>query len=545
MAVDRFWPELMSRIGNGSVVPVIGPDAVLIGGEGELPRRLVDLVGERLVLDHFQDLIDGGSSDRPGTAAAAAVDVNDLLCRAVSEVGQQINQGDPDEFGKEYVHGAVRKLEDRRAGAAGSRPPSAVLRRLAEIGKFDLFVTTTFDTQLERALRLANPKLVTFAAQSGSGRAVQLDRVEAARKAGQADATFLLYLFGRAGPEREDAFAYSDAQFLHHMHQLILTGGQAGSPVGVLAERDLLFIGVSFPDWLARFLIQAARGDTPLWSRRSSNERTRLVREFVVNSGPVDPGLNTFLRLFTAGRTHTLQQPMTCDQFVAELSRRYRDERRGPVRALREEPPPPELPASAAAAAAAAADGAAAEVPRVFVSYCHEGGSADGGRAHVGRVRQLIEDLRTDGPPIDLVWDVEEEARSHGPPRGNWYNWSRRQIDESDLILIVGSATYFEMWRRQESTQEAGKGAAAEAAELSWEIDRNKSWLDRIKLAIVDPDDRRRAPAVLAGEAELVYGPHRAANLHRLNEWLHDRAAKLRERTAGERAAGELPGASA
>lgn len=83
--------------------------------------------------------------------------------------------------------------------------------------------------------------------------------------------------------------------------------------------------------------------------------------------------------------------------------------------------------------------------PTVFISYSHDS------EGHKNRVYNLSERLRADG--IDCHLDQYEVA----PPEG-WARWTRNQIRQADLVLVVCTETYE---RRYEGTEAAGKGAGA------------------------------------------------------------------------------------
>ena len=67
--------------------------------------------------------------------------------------------------------------------------------------------------------------------------------------------------------------------------------------------------------------------------------------------------------------------------------------------------------------------------PEVFISYSHDS------EQHVNRVLKLANRLRTDG--IDATIDQEEN-----PPPLNWRSWLQEQIEQSDFVLVICSATY-------------------------------------------------------------------------------------------------------
>ena len=463
---DEFWQGLLDKIERRTVVPVIGPDLIEVDGQpdGRPPRRFVDLLADRL-----NEKLTGlrPTAVRPcptcGQAHAGAdndddhrpVDVDELLRRAGH--ARKYFRGNPDTFGKDHVLGVVRQLEQEIIDAGRVPRP---LRQLAEIPNFDLYVTTTFDGLFERALAdQVGPAAVAAFARGSADDSVEAVR---ARRSARPDATLLVYLFGRARPL--ETFAYAEAQFLHQVHALIADAEKSirYTPQR-LAVSDLLFVGVSFPDWLARFLIKAARGRTRLWNRDNDAD-TVAPDEFIVNSTVPPHGLESFLKLFMQEKTRTLREPMSCAAFVDRLHAEWF--RRHPARR-----PPPITPAEAPAAGATPAG-----PRRVFVSYSHEGN----GSGHMARVADLVAELRHRDVAgrLEIILDVEQKFPL-GPDE-TWGVWSCNWARKADRILCVGSASYYSAWHRERPPSGGGLGAAAEASYIRTEIYHDRQQLRRV-----------------------------------------------------------------
>lgn len=87
-------------------------------------------------------------------------------------------------------------------------------------------------------------------------------------------------------------------------------------------------------------------------------------------------------------------------------------------------------------------------MPRVFVSYSHDS------LEHASAVHALCEHLRSHA--VDVVFDGYT-----APPAEGWYEWSEKQIDDADTVLVICTPTYR---RRFEGKEEPVKGLGA-----SWE----------------------------------------------------------------------------
>src|SRR5450432_1326725 len=122
---DDAWDDLLSFIEERRVIPIVGPELLLVSTERG-PRLLLDWVAEKLARRLNVDI---GELPQPYT-------LNDVVCWFLSSRGR-----------REEAYTRLRSiLRD-----ANFAPPLA-LRRLAQITDFNLFVTTTFDPLLEQAI---------------------------------------------------------------------------------------------------------------------------------------------------------------------------------------------------------------------------------------------------------------------------------------------------------------------------------------------------------------------------------------------------------
>lgn len=500
---ENFWRELLRAIEGGTVVPIVGRDLMVVTTK-DGPRNFHDLVAERVAAAAELPLLAelsrcpacGGDVGKP-VDFDSVPDVNHVLCRAAE---RSHLQGNPEDFAQEFVTPVVRELADE------FEAPEA-LRKLVSIPPFRLFITTMYDRLLEKAIEAEDLDVTVFARNPTFPAAEELDAV---RKSRDPLRVFLFYLFGRAADQ--ETYAFSDAQYLHVMHDLIKSGSAPGTnPVDLLAARHLLLIGVTFPDWLARFLIKAGRPSEQLW-RRNTRE-LRNSREFIVNSAPLSPSLSTFLSLFMDNKSLWLSRTMSSTSFVDELHRRWfalHPQRR----------PKPARPA-------ATVRPTSAKTYRVFVSYSHEG--EDPG--HNARVRAFVERLAATGDIVPIA-DFQVPAP---PPANGWNNWSRAAMDSCSKTLMIGSKTYYAI-DRGEIPPTGGRGTAAEIKKIRYAIDRNHQRNSFALLILLDAGDE-------AGMTDLgdwrrrPYGPGGDKEFNEIVRWIKtptDSDTREHEETEGE-----------
>ena len=124
---DDAWDDLLNYIEERRVIPIIGPDLLRVQTDTGL-RPLYEWLAEKLAA-RLQ--VDTEGLPRPLT-------LNDVVCCYLGQRGRR-------EEAYTRLRSILREVE--------FEPPMA-LRQLAQITDFDLFVTTTFDPLLERAVNL-------------------------------------------------------------------------------------------------------------------------------------------------------------------------------------------------------------------------------------------------------------------------------------------------------------------------------------------------------------------------------------------------------
>ena len=294
----RFWDQLLKVIEDGWVVPILGPD-LLVANVGGRSVHLYSFLAERLA-DHLE--IPG--DDLPETGA-----LHEVACRFLSRNGLIEDLC----FGLQEIFPSTESF-----------PLPPPLLQLAEIRPFKLFVTTTLDPLLQRALdqvRFGGQPRTRVLAYSLS--AVQdLDQAVA-----DMDRPAVFHLFGRLSAIPE--YAVTEEDILEFVHALQSESRRPNRLVDELDRRQLLLLGGGFPDWLARFFLRT--------SRRERLGRVRGRTDVVADARMRDdPSLVAFLKHFSP-RTRISAQGGV--EFVDELHRRW-TERHSRQQAAPTEPVP-------------------------------------------------------------------------------------------------------------------------------------------------------------------------------------------------------------
>jgi hypothetical protein len=314
---DDAWEDLLSFIEERRVIPIIGPELLLVTTERG-PRLLHDWVAERLAAKLNVDV---RQLPQPYT-------LNDVVCWFLAGRGR-----------REEAYVRLRTV----VRDANFEPPAA-LRQLAAITDFDLFVSTTFDSFLESAINLerfggaSSTEVLAYAPNRVTDLPAERDRLQR---------PVVYHLFGKLSAS--PTYVISDEDLLEFICALQNEHLAPERLFHELEHNHLLFIGSNFSNWLARLFLRMAK------RQRLSDPRD--VGEVLADDHTLqDDRLVSFLQQVSV-RTRIYQG---AERFVDELYRRWQARRKPsstvvPPGATRFLPPAREMPDNA-----------------VFISYARE-----------------------------------------------------------------------------------------------------------------------------------------------------------------------------
>jgi hypothetical protein len=276
------WDELLELVVERKVIPIVGKELLVVSIDGH----------ETLLEQHLAGRL----------AEALGVERERLSPRfGINEVAVA------------YVEGGGRpgKIYPRLKTIVEERPLPAPepLRQLAAITDFKLFVSTTFDSLLATALDLeryaGEPRTRRLAFSTHSS--IQDLPCEAASLA----EAHVFQVFGRLSAYGD--YAVTDEDTLEFLHALQSEARQPKILFDELKNNPLLFLGCSYPDWLARFFV-----------RTLANQRLLPAEgaKFVVDS-QVHGDLN--LALFLRQCKTEIDPSGEAAAFVSELLRRWQE----------------------------------------------------------------------------------------------------------------------------------------------------------------------------------------------------------------------------
>src|SRR2546426_3857806 len=366
---ERLWEQLLPVIDEGHVIPIVGQDLLTARVNGrDVP--LYSHLAERLA--HSLGLPDNGSSSGESLSAVAGrfragggklKEIYPCLNRVMAELGELAL-------------------------------PEALVK-LADIRPFMLFVTTTFDPLLERAI-----DQVRFGGRSTSQIIVYTPQEPQDLPCEMRDlqCPTVFHLFGRLS-STPYFYAVTEEDILEFMHSLQWKERRPSRLFDELRKWYLLLIGCSFPDWLARFFLRiaadgrlsaAAGGKTDVIADRRAYADTELV---------------FFLTHFSEQTTVFPGSPIA---FVDELHRRWRQSHPAIAPAVPPEPEPSAVTAGM-------------ERGAVFISYASEDRSA------VERIERALS-----GAGIPVWFDRRKLEIGD-----RWRSDIKKAIERASLFLAV------------------------------------------------------------------------------------------------------------
>ena len=230
---ERFWERVLQRLEEETVVPVLGPDLLTVVDEGA-ETLLYPLLAKRLA-GH----LGVGSLDLPRGS-----ELQDVCGRYLTK--------------SKDVQEIYRSLRvDFRA--LDPIPIPTPLLELARIPRFKLFVTTTFDVLMERAVdheRFDGQRQTLAFAYAPS------DRQDLPPEFDRLGRPAVFHLLGRLSGTPH-SFAVTREDMLEFMDSL--QSRAPGFLFDKLRESDLLILGSQLSDWLSRLLAQGGPGmDAPV-----------------------------------------------------------------------------------------------------------------------------------------------------------------------------------------------------------------------------------------------------------------------------------------
>jgi hypothetical protein len=233
---ERHWERLLADIQGKQVIPVIGPELLIVEVDGK-PISLFCHLAKQLV-----ERLDLATNNLPPDFGFAHV-VSEFLAQQPTH---------PAHYEKDEIYYKLREIMDEKAW-----PTPEPLKQLAAITHFDLFASTTFDVLMEQALnevRFAGTSRCRSFAYCKKEKVTDLPNDFAVD-----ETPTVFHFFGKLNPMND--FAVTDEDILQYASRLQSRDYRPHNLFDQFRDKRLLTLGCSFPGWLTRFFLVAAKGD--------------------------------------------------------------------------------------------------------------------------------------------------------------------------------------------------------------------------------------------------------------------------------------------
>jgi hypothetical protein len=283
---EDAWDDLLNYIEERRVIPIVGPDLLRVQTDRGLMPLYEWLAGK--LATRLQ--VDSSLLPQPLT-------LNDVVCSYLGQRGRR-------EEAYTRLRSILRENEFE---------PPAVLRQLAQITDFDLFVTTTFDPLLEKAINAerygGQPTAEVIAYAPNRVADLPAERSQLTR-------AVIYHMLGRLSAS--PTYVISDEDMLEFICALQSEHLTPEKLFHELEHNHLLLIGSDFSNWLARLFLRMAK------RKRLSDPRD--VGEVLADDHTLqDARLVAFLQQVSV-RTRVYGG---AEAFVAELHERWMKRNRG------------------------------------------------------------------------------------------------------------------------------------------------------------------------------------------------------------------------
>lgn len=297
---DRNWRNLLMDIEARQVIPIVGPELLVLGGEPGQPT-LYQYVAKELVsrLPLKEEML---------PARYDLLDVTNLFFK------NPINRSDD-------LNYETREILTERSWSIPEP-----LRQLAAITHFDLFISTTFDSLLELAINESRfsgiAETRTLALAYSENRQVEdIPSTPANRR------PTVYQLFGKLDPTGD--YGITEEKILEFTHRLQSRDLRPQNLFDELQAKSLLILGCGLPGWLARFFLRSAKGDQFF---------SQGARGVIADKST---GQDVGFLMFLERRRTVIYNQGDAVEFVDELYRRWKDKFGGCVLSGDSSPPSP------------------------------------------------------------------------------------------------------------------------------------------------------------------------------------------------------------
>jgi TIR domain/SIR2-like domain len=275
---DADWDDLLEAIHNRLVIPIVGPELVLVLD----PEKKTYVPLYSVLARQLANALDVSLSD------ASPISLNRVACEYLVSCKERIP-----------IYVAICKLLDNLNELKVS--PASALCALASVTDFNLFISSTIDSLLLKALESRGPHVITYDSKTP---------IDVPEEFG----VIVYHIVGSR--DTHPYFAIWEEDYLEFVFSLVRHDQQLKNLFLLLKTRHLLFLGTPFTDWIMRFFLFVVNGGR-FTDRRHGKTRAYLADRAEILGEPL-----IFFFDKVVGTTQIIQGDPAA--FVHELSSRWK-----------------------------------------------------------------------------------------------------------------------------------------------------------------------------------------------------------------------------
>lgn len=273
---EPMWNALISKIIDGDVIPVIGPEILTNGGNTH--KQLLDFISKNFNV-----------KSKPQSFSELVYDDAYLKANIIG--------------GRDSIYTWINRLF---APDAPKQKASNILHKLIESKLFPFVITTSFTPIVEQVMRdVWGKDLKVLKFKNNTEENDNIVNESALYK------PTVYYMFGRVGDPRAHSYVVTDQDMLDFCSSWLKEGSRPEILVDSLKGKFLLMLGIDYSDWLFRFVWYSIREKREMKENNNDMIATNKLEE-------------SFIHFMMRNKTYMRENPdEVVDQIVNRINLLY------------------------------------------------------------------------------------------------------------------------------------------------------------------------------------------------------------------------------
>lgn len=245
---EPMWNALISKIIDGNVIPVIGPEILTNGST--IHKQLLDFISDGFNVQ-----------SKPQSFSELVYDDTYLKANIIG--------------GRDSIYTWINKLF---APNAPKQKASDILHKLIECKLFPFVITTSFTPIVEQVMRDVWGKDLNVLKFNNNPK----ENDDIVNESSLYKPT-IYYMFGRVGDTRAHSYVVTDQDMLEFCSSWLTEGTRPKKLVDSLKGKFLLMLGIDYSDWLFRFVWYSIRKEREMKENNNDIIATNKLEESFIH----------------------------------------------------------------------------------------------------------------------------------------------------------------------------------------------------------------------------------------------------------------------